>query len=137
MLTHRQWISQLGEVIAATKPSNRGKKGDVHVYVSDLSSHMSQWFGDVAVVTFGAAVPRFQARIVREVTPAVRQAISAQLHTNGQGNVDDIIKAVSDSIEKKAKMITDKDGDMKRLAATPVVQGLAQVHVLDSVRSIS
>ena len=60
-------------------------------------------------------------RIVREVTPA------DQLHANGQGDVDHVIKAVSDSIEKKAKTVTDKEGGMKRLAATPVVQGLAQV----------
>ena len=62
-------------------------------------------------VAFDTAVRKVQDRIEREVTPAVRQAISAQLHANGQGDVDHVIKAVSDSIEKKAKTVTDKDGE--------------------------
>ena len=48
MPTHRQWISKLGEAIAANKPSSRGNNPAIHVYVTALSQHtagMSQWFG--------------------------------------------------------------------------------------------
>lgn len=83
---------------------------------------------NLARVRFSDAKRDTRRRIVKEAAGAMQVAVSGMLHKNGQSDVNAVIAAAAASIERREAKLKDREDEMRALARSPVVQGMAKAY---------
>jgi hypothetical protein len=132
------------EYIPSNKPNNAALQQEPDVLVQEddsddkssdeefeISSDEEDIVGptNLARVRFSAAKPDTRLRIVNTALKSMKEAVTATLHPNGHEDVNAVISAATDSMEKRIAKIADRNGDMEANAKNPVVKGLAESYI--------